>query len=340
MADESKAFDKPDAVAAAEKALRGASVYQLTGHKKKCNAVAWSCSGNTLASGSNDGTAKLWSVSSSGKGREVGTLKGHSGSIDQLGWHPSNSSTLATAASDKTVRIWDSRAAKSVAKIATPGENINIVWSRDGKTIAVGNKNEMVSMIDVRRGKIMRKVRFQCEVNEMVWHPKQDLLMLATGHKKPVVDEGIIEVMRVKNYALQSVRQVKAHCANAYCIDITRDGKKFATGGADGLVCVFDTDHLACIRSFDRLEWPVRSVSLSHDAQFVASGSEDHFVSVNNVVTGERVRALMTSDPTNCVAWHPSQHVLAFVGDDKNSSQVGMVQIVSMVPRSRSSTRR
>ena len=48
---------------------------------------------------------------------------------------------LATAGSDGTVRIWDSRArghAKSVIK--TGGSNINISWHCDGNTIAVGNK--------------------------------------------------------------------------------------------------------------------------------------------------------------------------------------------------------
>jgi len=43
------------------------------------------------------------------------------------------------------VRIWDARIGKSVSNISTKGENINISWAKDGKTIAVGNKEDLVS---------------------------------------------------------------------------------------------------------------------------------------------------------------------------------------------------
>lgn len=50
----------------------------------------------------------------------------------------------ASASGDKTVRIWDARIGKSIANISTKGENINISWAKDGKTIAVGNKEDLV----------------------------------------------------------------------------------------------------------------------------------------------------------------------------------------------------
>ncbi len=33
----------------------------------------------------------------------------HSGSVDQLSWHPSKSDVLVTASGDKTIRLWDAR---------------------------------------------------------------------------------------------------------------------------------------------------------------------------------------------------------------------------------------
>ena len=35
----------------------------------------------------------------------------------------------------KQVRIWESRSSKAAATISTKGENINIAWAPDGKTI-------------------------------------------------------------------------------------------------------------------------------------------------------------------------------------------------------------
>jgi WD40 repeat protein len=49
------------------------------------------------------------------------TFKGHSDLVDQLCWHPSHSDLLVTASGDKTVRLYDCRAAKSIKTIDTPG---------------------------------------------------------------------------------------------------------------------------------------------------------------------------------------------------------------------------
>jgi THO complex subunit 3 len=98
-------------------------------------------------------------------------FKGHTDLVDQLCWHPTNPDLLATASGDKTVRIYDCRSMKSIKTIDTPGsqhyltrfrqdsiltnnlfsgENINICWSADGKSIAVGNKDDLIAFIDTR----------------------------------------------------------------------------------------------------------------------------------------------------------------------------------------------
>ena len=153
-----------------------------------------------------------------------------------------------------------------------------------------------------------------------------------------------------------AVAQLAAHTATAYCIEFDRSGKLFATGGADGLVCVFDVKDNVCLRSFDRLECvvallpalaatrcspmcsslrrqAVRSVAFSHDSRYIASGSEDSFVSISDVRSGTRVRAIACGAPTNAVSWHPSRHCLAFANDADGSSSartdIGVISVSS-----------
>jgi WD40 repeat protein len=46
-----------------------------------------------------------------------------------------------------------------------------------------------------------------------------------------------------------------------------------------------------------RLDWPVRTLSFSHDGKMLASASEDHFIDIAEVETGES--SISTALPLN-----------------------------------------
>ncbi|PNI52006.1 THOC3 isoform 9, partial [Pan troglodytes] len=50
-------------------------------------------------------------------------------------------------------------------------------------------------------------------------------------------------------------------------------------------VSLWDVDELVCVRCFSRLDWPVRTLSFSHDGKMLASASEDHFIDIAEVET-------------------------------------------------------
>ena len=81
----------------------------------------------------------------------------------------------------RTVRIWETRSTKAIATIQTKGENINITWAPDGKTIAVGNKEDLVTFIDAKTHKIIKEEQFKFEVNEISWNKESDLMFLTNG---------------------------------------------------------------------------------------------------------------------------------------------------------------
>lgn len=43
-----------------------------------------------------------------------------------------------------------------------------------------------------------------------------------------------------------------------------------------------------CFSIFLRLDWPVRTLSFSHDGKMLASASEDHFIDIAEVETGKK----------------------------------------------------
>lgn len=277
-------------------------------HTSKVHSVGWSCDGKRLASGSFDKTVAVFTLDRE-KLNKDSTFRGHTGSVDQLCWHASLPDLLSTASGDKTVRIWDVRAGKCATIINTNGENINITWSPDGKTIAVGNKEDLVTFIDTRTHKIKSEKQFNFEVNEIAWNNTSDLFFLTNG-------QGCVHILNYPNLELQHV--LKAHPGTCICIEFDPTGKYFATGSADALVSIWDADELACLRVLSRLDWPVRTISFSYDGKLLASASEDLLIDIAHTETGEKISDIAVDAATFTVAWHPKQYLLAYACDDKD----------------------
>ena len=75
----------------------------LEGHGAWVGSVAFSPDGTTLASGSSDGTAKLWDVASQ---EEIATLEGHSDVVRSVAFSP-DGTTLAAGSTDGKIVMWD-----------------------------------------------------------------------------------------------------------------------------------------------------------------------------------------------------------------------------------------
>jgi WD40 repeat protein len=79
-----------------------------SGHLRRVSSVALSASGDLLASGSDDGTVKLWDTRS---GRLLYSLEGHGGMVNSVALSASGD-LLATGFHDGTVKLWDARSGR------------------------------------------------------------------------------------------------------------------------------------------------------------------------------------------------------------------------------------
>jgi len=258
------------------------------------------------------------SLSLQGKGDKAeAELKGHTDGVDQLCWHPSHQDQLATASGDKSVRFWDARSAKCVAPIATSGENINIAWSPDGKHVAVGDRDDCVTVLDVRTHRSLGSTKFGFEVNEFSWDRSGSLFFVTSG-------AGSVEVLSYPGWTAR--HSLAAHTASCYCLAISPRGGTLAVGSADALVSLWALDDLCCLRTVARLDKPVRALSFSHDGRFLAAGSQDHFIDVSVADTGEQAHRIETRAEMNSLAWNPRYLLLAYAtGDETRVNEEGAI---------------
>jgi WD40 repeat protein len=111
----------------------GQMVRTLNGHTGPIRILSFSPDGKQLASGSDDRTVRVWTLSDL---PTVRTLTGHTDRVYGVAWSP-DSRQLVSGSWDNTGRIWSAAtgATQSMLQGHTGGV-MSVAWSRDGRTIA------------------------------------------------------------------------------------------------------------------------------------------------------------------------------------------------------------
>lgn len=109
---------------------------------------------NLLASASEDGTVKIWTIPENGLKEDMTSetqlFNGHSKKVSLIAFHPSVRDVIASVGSAQDLFVWNITNSEVISKISLNDQAYNIDWNQIGSLTALMCKNKKAYVYDVR----------------------------------------------------------------------------------------------------------------------------------------------------------------------------------------------
>jgi WD40 repeat protein len=239
------AADLEGGTASIRDALTGEKLVTLAGHTGEILVVGYGPDGRIVATGGADGTARLWNAAT---GDPVYVLRAHRGGVFATRFS-ADGTRLATLGADRAVRVWDVRTGRLLRAFAGVHDRTaaSVAWGegvafvgRDRLAVSPWARGSAPSPVvarvfDLSSGHQVAAVEDPGGVARVV-----DLDVSRDG---TVLVAGQADTGQLQLYGLPSGKQLdvaKAHGGAVLDVELSRDGRRVATGGVDGLAKTWD----------------------------------------------------------------------------------------------------
>jgi ribosome assembly protein 4 len=257
----------------------------LAGHTEAVLVARFSPSSHTLATGSGDGTVRLWDLLTA---TPAAVLSGHTGWVLTVEWSPCGQS-LASAGTDKTVIIWN----KDGKKILTLGNGhiqpvTCLAWKPDSSAVVAGSKDGRLVVhenIGANKSSVVTRT-----LNSAHSAPCTQVRWLSNGEIISTGRDRLVKVFDGSRLVLKEDLKGHAHWINTLALSC-KDGQatRMLTGSDDFTMILWQKEFqgwklLARLTGHQKI---VNHVCFSPDGRWIASASFDRSIKVWSAITGD-----------------------------------------------------
>lgn len=339
---QSAAEIKTETIATLQQAVaQTQEINRLEGHSDRINSVAISPNGQRIASGSDDGTVRLWKPTGS-----VDQILKLNDRITAVAFSP-NDQTLAAASADGTVTLWN-QAGEAILTLKAGSWITSIAFSTNGQWLATGGRDRTVKLWHPTKGQLLKtltghqgfvnSVRFSPDDRLLasagedgqiqVWNSVQgNLIRTLTGHQGRItsiafssnsnglISAGDDQVVRQWNLKTGVATVLAEQQGQINQVQFSPDGQQLLLAEKDGTLHLGKPDGTP-ILTFKAHGDAVLSATFSPDGRTIISGSVDKTVRLWQISQPNTLNNAINIEGMNTVSMSPDGKTLAVAGWD------------------------
>lgn len=283
----------------------------LKGHSNWIWSLSFSPDGQTIVSGSEDGTVRQWNVTT---GECLRILAGHTGEVSSVTFSP-DGQAIASGSADFTIRLWDANTGECLQVFLGHNHQVrSVAFSRDGEIIASGSSDSIIRLWKVSTGEPLRVLS---------GHTSQVWTVAFSPHKNILASGSYDQTIKLWDINTgQCLKTLTGHSSMVWSIAFSPDGQILASGSDDQTVKLWDINTGQCLKTLTGHHSIVWSVAFSPIPPspplergvggILASGSEDQTVKLWDLHTKQVIRTLQGyAMQVWSVAFSPDGKILA-----------------------------
>jgi WD40 repeat protein len=242
------------------------------------------------------------------------TLEGHSSGVTSVAFSH-DSTRLASASYDSTVKIWDASSGACLQTLEGHGDAVlSVAFSHDSTRLASASYDSTVKIWDASSGACLQTLEGHSSGVTSVAFSHDSTRLASASY------DSTVKIWDASSGACLQTLEGHSNWVNS--VAFSHDSTRLASASDDSTVKIWDASSGACLQTLEGHSSGVTSVAFSHDSTRLASASDDSTVKIWDAHSGACLHTLNVGKTLNSFSFDPTNSYLY--------TEIGTIDIQSL----------